>query len=121
MRFMAALAAQAVANVTTRQAAQTPGCFPREAQKMPTHLVSALGQSSRHARAYRLIDALFRPHPQLDGCYGSLEEALQDAVTWLEGLGADGQSCSIGLEVSTPSGDWRTIRQPDLLLCPLRG
>jgi len=25
----------------------------------------------------------------------------------------------IGLEVSTRSGEWRTIRLPDLLLCPL--
>ena len=87
---------------------------------MPTHLVSVFGQAPSSPRAYRLVDALLRPHPQLDGSYGSLEEALQDAVAWLEGLGADGGSCSIGLEVSTPSGDWRTIRQPDLLLCPLR-
>ena len=87
---------------------------------MPTHLVSVLGQAPRHTRAYRLIDTLFRPHPHLDGCSASLEEAMQDAVAWLEDLGADGGSCSIGLEVSTPSGDWRTIRQPDLLLCPIR-
>ena len=87
---------------------------------MPTHLVSVLRQTPDHTRVYRLIDTLFHPHPQLDGCYASLEEALQDAVAWLEGLGIDGDSCPIGLEVSTPSGDWRTIRKPDLLLCPLR-
>ena len=87
---------------------------------MPNHLVSAFGQTPGHPRAYRLIDPFRRPHPQLDGCYSSLEEAWQDAVAWLEALGADGGSCPIGLEVSTPSGDWRTIRQPDLLLCPLR-
>lgn len=86
---------------------------------MPNHLVSALGEAPRHIRVYRLVDALFRPHPQLDGSYPSLEEALLDAVAWLEGLGAAGGRYSIGLEVSTPSGDWRTIRQPDLLLCPL--
>ncbi len=87
---------------------------------MPIDQVPIGGHGARHPRAYRLVDALLRPHPQLDGSYGSLEEALQDAVAWLEGLGAEGGRCSIGLEVSTPCGDWRTIRQPDLLLCPLR-
>jgi hypothetical protein len=87
---------------------------------MPTHLVSAFQKAPGHTRAYRLIDTVFRPHPHLDGSYSSLEEALQDAVAWLEALGADGGNCPIGLEVSTPSGDWRTIRQPDLLLCPMR-
>lgn len=86
---------------------------------MPTHLDSVFGQGPRHARAYRLIDALRRPHPQLDGSYPSLEEAIQDAVAWLEGLGDDAAGSAIGLEMSTPSGDWRTIRHPDLLLCPL--
>jgi hypothetical protein len=86
---------------------------------MPNHLGSVFGQAPRHTRAYRLIDALLRPHPQLDGCYASLDEAIQDAVAWLEGLGAEAASSAIGLEVSTPSGDWRTIRHPDLLLCPL--
>lgn len=88
---------------------------------MPNHLDCVLGPGPRHARAYRLIDALWRPHPQLDGSYTSLEEAIQDAVAWLEGLGAEAASSAIGLEVSTPSGDWRTIRHPDLLLCPLAG
>jgi hypothetical protein len=56
---------------------------------------------------------------QLDGLYGSLDEAWQDAVAWLESQGAGADSCWIGMEVSTNSGDWRTIRLPDLLLCPL--
>ena len=86
---------------------------------MLSRLSSVLGRGQRHARTYRLIDGFWRPHPELDGSYASLEEAIQDAVIWLEGLGAGASSCSIGLEVSTPSGDWRTIRQPDLLLCPL--
>jgi hypothetical protein len=74
---------------------------------------------SRTTRAYRLIDALCLPHPQLDGLYDSIEEAILDATGWLEDLGPDGGQVSIGLEVSTASGDWRTIRQPVPLLCPL--
>ena len=70
-------------------------------------------------RTYRLIDALLQPHPQLDGFYDSIEEALRDAITWLEGLGPEAAMAPIGLEVSTRSGEWRTIRLPDLLLCPL--
>jgi hypothetical protein len=70
-------------------------------------------------RAYRLIDAFFQPHPQLDGLYESIEEAIGEAIGWLDGLGPDADQASIGLEVSTRNGDWRTIRQPMPLLCPL--
>ena len=70
-------------------------------------------------RAYRLIDAFFQPHPQLDGLYESIEEAIGEAIGWLDGLGPDADQASIGLEVSTSNGDWRTIRQPTQLLCPL--
>ena len=34
-------------------------------------------------RAYRLIDACFEPHRQLDDCYASLDDAIGDAVAWL--------------------------------------
>ena len=40
-------------------------------------------------RSYRLIDALLQPHPQLDGLHDSIEAALRDAITWLEGLGPE--------------------------------
>lgn len=72
-------------------------------------------------RAYRLIDSFCQPHPHLDGHYASPDEAWIEAVGWLESLGPAAGSCWIGLEVSTASGDWRTIRMPDLLLCPLSG
>jgi len=71
-------------------------------------------------RSYRLIDAVLQPHPQLDGIYDSIEEAIRDAIDWLEDLEPDAGQASIGLEVSTNNGDWRTIRQPVQLLCPLR-
>lgn len=70
-------------------------------------------------RVYRLIDPLQQPHPQLDGVYDTLDEALRDAIRWLEGLGPGAACTAVGLEVSTRCGNWRTIRHPDLLLCPL--
>jgi hypothetical protein len=70
-------------------------------------------------RDYRLIDCLQQPHPELDGLYDSVDEALADAIGWLESMGPGAGTTPIGLEVSTPCGSWRTIRQPDLLLCPL--
>ena len=70
-------------------------------------------------RAYRLIDPLFQPHPHLDGLYDSIEDALRDAICWVEGLGPHAVNPAIGLEVSTASGNWRTILQPAQLLCPL--
>ena len=47
---------------------------------MLSRLSSVLGRGQRHARTYRLIDGFWRPHPELDGSYASLEEAIQDAV-----------------------------------------
>ena len=70
-------------------------------------------------RAYRLIDAFLQPHPHLDGLYDSMEEALGEAIGWLDGLEPDAGLASIGLEVRTTNGDWRTIRQPVQLLCSL--
>ena len=74
----------------------------------------------RAMRRYRLIDSGCEPHQQLDGQYSSLEEAIAEAIAWLEPQ-ADGlhHSGLIGVEVSTSSGDWRTCRLPAPLLCPL--
>ena len=80
---------------------------------------SSLPWSRFSPRAYRLIDSLCQPHPQLDGLYDSVEEALRDAIAWLEGLGPEASGAMIGLEVSTQAGPWRTIRLPETLLCPL--
>lgn len=74
----------------------------------------------QHPRVYRLIDALLQPHPQLDGLYDTIEEAFLDVCEWLEGLGPVADvACSIGLEVRTPDGGWRTIRHPAMVACPL--
>jgi hypothetical protein len=70
-------------------------------------------------RLYRLIDGLGEPHRQLDNHYPSLEAALEDAISWLE-HGADNPTDqSVGVEVATASGDWRTLRTPVPLLCAI--
>ena len=78
-------------------------------------------------RLYRLIDGCCEPHRQLDVLYASLEEAIADAVAWLEQGGMEGclEGCResllalIGMEVCAANGDWRTCRLPAPLLTPL--
>jgi hypothetical protein len=70
---------------------------------------------------YRLIDSGCEPHRQLDGQYGSLDEAIADAIAWVEPL-ADAHHHAaqlIGVDVATGDGNWRTCRLPAPLLCPL--
>ncbi len=80
-------------------------------------LAGSPGRSRRPA--YRLIDACCQPHGHLDAVYASLEEALHDAIAWCQEHGIDPLRREIGVEVCTPSGDWRTVRLPHQLLCPL--
>jgi hypothetical protein len=72
-------------------------------------------------RLYRLTDARGLPHPVLDEEFESREQALEAAVEWLQQQGlldplADPReqerqlALQVGLEMSTPSGDWRTLR-----------
>jgi hypothetical protein len=51
-------------------------------------------------RRYRLTDAAMQSHPCLDVDFPSLQEAL------------DSYQASIGVEVSTERGDWRTLMLP---------
>jgi hypothetical protein len=67
------------------------------------------------SRRYRLVDAALQPHPQLDGLYESLDAALEEALAWCSNLAAS-HARSIGVEVSTLSGGWRTVRFPQPLL-----
>lgn len=85
----------------------------------PPYPFTAWSSHGLSRRDYRLIDCLQQPHPQLDGLYESVDEAMADAIGWLESMGPGAGETTIGLEVSTPCGSWRTIRQPNLLLCPL--
>jgi hypothetical protein len=76
-------------------------------------------------RLYRLTDARGLPHPVLDEPFESREQALDAALEWLcqQGLldpHADPHeqerqlALQVGLEMSTPSGDWRTLRHAGL-------
>jgi hypothetical protein len=64
-------------------------------------------------RLYRLVDQHGEPHPILDDLYDSLEAAWSEAIQWWkEQVGAEHTVIGIGVEVSTASGDWRTLRHP---------
>ena len=77
--------------------------------------------TSRQAPScYRLIDSGCEPHRELDGHYSSIDEAIADAIAWLEPLEDLQLSArAIGVDVATGDGNWRTCRPPGLLLCPL--
>jgi len=72
-------------------------------------------------RLFRLTDARGLPHPVLDESFESRDQALEAALEWLQQQGlldpqADAReqekqlALQVGLEMSTPSGDWRTLR-----------
>ena len=77
-------------------------------------------RSSIRNRSYRLIDGFCEPHRQLDGCYSSLDEALAEAIHWLQQRPDQCAEQLIGVEVSSANDDWRTCRLPAALLCALR-
>jgi hypothetical protein len=73
---------------------------------------------SHQPRRYRLVDQHGQPHPELDQDFESLEEAWDFASQWWntfgglgDGSGAD-SPIGLGVEVSTESGSWRTVRHP---------
>ncbi|MFM7393469.1 MAG: hypothetical protein ACKO22_03690 [Cyanobium sp.] len=74
---------------------------------------ATLGQRYGTARRYRLVDQHGDPHPVLDDLYDSLETAWLEAVAWWrEEVGGAQEPVGIGVEVSTATGDWRTVRHP---------
>jgi hypothetical protein len=69
------------------------------------------GQAS--CRFYRLVDQQGAPHPVLDDLYDSHDAAWEEATHWWsEEFGPGEGPVGIGVEVSTASGDWRTLRHP---------
>jgi len=77
-------------------------------------------RSSLADRSFRLIDRYCEPHPQLDGSYLSIDEALADAVSWLQQDLDQSAEQLIGVEVCSAHGEWRTCRLPAPLLCVLQ-
>lgn len=66
-----------------------------------------------HERCYRLVDGEGSPHPVLDDLYDSLDAAWAEAMGWWQDqFGVGREPVEIGIEVSTASGDWRTLRFP---------
>ena len=66
-----------------------------------------------HQRHYRLVDRQGQPHPVLDDLYDSLDAAWTEAmVWWQQQFGVAQVPVEIGVEVSTASGGWRTLRYP---------
>jgi hypothetical protein len=64
-------------------------------------------------RLYRLVDRQGAPHPVLDDLYESLDSAWAEAISWWkEQMGTSQGPVEIGVEVSTASGTWRTLRYP---------
>jgi hypothetical protein len=75
--------------------------------------VQSLCSGRQHQRHYRLVDRQGQPHPVLDDLYESLDAAWAEAISWWQDqFGAAQQPVEIGVEVSTASGDWRTLRFP---------
>lgn len=71
-------------------------------------------------RVFRLIDHCCEPHRQLDSHYDTLEEAIGDAIAWLEPLlQSQAHPSQIGVEVRAANGDWRTCRLPRDWFTPL--
>ena len=64
-------------------------------------------------RSYRLVDQYGSPHPVLDDLYDSLESAWSEATLWWQAQAPAGpEPMDIGVEVSTSTGNWRTVRHP---------
>lgn len=64
-------------------------------------------------RLYRLTDLSGNTHPVLDDLYESFEAAWLDALAWNERMGHNpSEPVAIGVEVSSPNGNWRTLQYP---------
>ena len=70
---------------------------------------------------YRLIGLDGRPHKVLDAPYESMDAAVRAATDWCEGQGLNSSLSdrSIGVEVLTTNGSWRTICYPSISMQPV--
>ena len=64
------------------------------------------------ASVYRLVGLDGLPHPVLDTPYDSMEAAIKAAKSWSSDkkLGYLRSDSSLGIEVLTSNGSWRTIQ-----------
>ena len=71
------------------------------------------GKQANGVRLYRLVDQRCCPHPVLDDHFDSMDAAWDAAQEWWQ-QHSNGREdpIGIGVEVSTPGGDWRTLRYP---------
>jgi hypothetical protein len=76
------------------------------------HRAAATAGSGSSPRVYRLVDQGGNPHPVLDDHYDSVEAAWADALRWWQEQDGSAETMAIGLEVSTVTGGWRTLRHP---------
>ena len=70
--------------------------------------------SSQQPRRYRLVDYHGQPHLELDEHFDSIEEAWSFAIRWWHQQQPNGEPATLvglGLEVSTESDSWRSVRQ----------
>jgi len=89
--------------------------LPPQSFSNGTSVVGRAGASlPSNQRVYRLVDHRGDPHPVLDDLYDSLEAAWAEAQSWWDGeRGPSAPPVGIGVEVSTGSGAWRTLRHPE--------
>ena len=72
-------------------------------------------RSNHQPGRYCPVDHHGQPHLELDEHFDSIEEAWAFATHWWQQqqpTGAPDTQVGLGLEVSTESGSWRTIRHP---------
>jgi hypothetical protein len=87
--------------------------FRRHEVAISSPLSSRARTGSPACRTYRLVDQQGAPHPVLDDLYDSLDAAWSEALSWWqEEYGPVQGPVGIGVEVSTLSGEWRTLRYP---------
>ena len=69
---------------------------------------------------YRLIGLDGRPHSVLDAPYESLEAAIRAAREWCNAAGNQNISSenSVGVQVMTMNGSWRTVCYPNTSMQP---
>jgi hypothetical protein len=81
----------------------------------PEPMATSSPMRSSQPRRYRLVDQHGQPHLELDEHFDSIEEAWSFATRWWQQQKPAGEPASqigLGLEVSTESGGWRTLRHP---------